>query len=655
VKFAAVLLPVALLAQTEASLPRLEQELERLAGVAGGVVGATAIHMETGRRVSIRGQERFPMASTFKVPIAVQLLTLVDEGKEQLERMVLFEAKDLHPGSGTLSDLFTKPGLALSVRNLMELMLLISDNSTTDMLLRQAGGADAVNARMHSLGIEGIHLDRSTALLIADAVGVENLPPEEQWTLEMFGKLMRQVPREARDAARQRFDADPRDTSTPDGMAQLLSRIYRKDLLKPASADLLLDIMKRCRTGDTRLKGLLPTGTEIAHKTGTISASANDVGIVTLPNGAGHLALAVFVKSSTKEPALRDRAIAEIARAVHDYFVFEPAAAPGRNYEAMADRIVSALHLKGGEHVRLRPDPGYFEALLPPLRRRLAAAGARETEKLDDAEIYLWLPLRPGGPQLPAAEREALRKWIDLGGARRQVHFHWGEGSVLPDGLYGEHTPALDAIDQAALDIDYAALGAAQDKPIAQLRSGIVRVRTPAGTDIRFRTGDRPFNKQDGDASAERATAARTRIDRDIELPAGVLRVAPIEETANGVIVIPEARFGEQSARGVRLEFRNGRIIRVEAQENLAAVEAYLTANGDAARRFREFGLGFNSKLTQPPGSRALAYYGYGKGIVRLSLGDNEEVGGKVRGGFTRWFFFPDAVVEVDGKLLRLE
>ena len=107
-------------------------------------------------------------------------------------------------------------------------------------------------------------------------------------------------------------------------MAALLERIYRKDLLKANSADLLLDIMKRCQTGQARLKGLLPVGTEVAHKTGTIGGSANDVGIMTLPDNAGHVALAVFVKSSEKEIPARERAIAEIARAVHDFFLFQP-------------------------------------------------------------------------------------------------------------------------------------------------------------------------------------------------------------------------------------------------------------------------------------------------------------------------------------------
>jgi len=309
------------------ALQRLEREITRLAKVAGGVVGVSAVHLESGRRVSLNGGERFPMASTFKVPIAVQLLTRVDQGEVRLDQMVQLQASDLHPGSGTLADLFNKPGLALSVRNLMELMLLISDNSATDVCLRLAGGPEAVTARLRSLGIDGIDVNRSTARLIADWAGVTDLPPESEWSPALFRVRLNAVKPEERKAAAQRFDADPRDTSTPEAMTALLERIHRQDLLKPESAELLVNIMRRCRTGEARLRGLLPAGTEIAHKTGTIGGTTNDVGVITLPDSAGHVAIAVFVKSSEKETAARERAIAEIARAVHDFFLFQPRAA----------------------------------------------------------------------------------------------------------------------------------------------------------------------------------------------------------------------------------------------------------------------------------------------------------------------------------------
>jgi beta-lactamase class A len=306
-----------------AALQKLEREIGRLTSEAGGTVGVSAIHIESGRKVSLRGSERFPMASTFKVPVAVQLLHRVDDGEVRLDQMVDIQPGDLHPGSGTLTELFNKPGVSLSVRNLLELMLLISDNSGADLCMRLAGGPEAVTARMRALEIDQIDVSRSTALLIAEWAGVPDLPPESAWTPGLFRERLRTVTPEARKAAALKFDADPRDTSTPEAMRRLLERIYAKDLLKPASAELLLDIMQRCQTGEARLKGMLPDGTSVAHKTGTIGGTTNDVGIVTLPENAGHVAIAVFIKGSEKENSARERAIAQIGRSVYDFFLYQ--------------------------------------------------------------------------------------------------------------------------------------------------------------------------------------------------------------------------------------------------------------------------------------------------------------------------------------------
>lgn len=316
---ATLLSTLAIHAQNHQSV--VEREIDRISQVSGGIAGATAIHIESGRRVTLRNTDTFPMASTVKVPLAVQLLTKVDNGELRLDQMIEIHEADLHPGSGTLTDLFNKGGLALSIRNLMELMLLISDNSATDVLLRLAGGGDAVTARMKALGINGIQVSRPTLGLISDAIGV----PDAQGgphTIDGYTTRSKAVTPEERASARARFEADPRDTSTPDGMAALLVKLYKGELLKPASTTLLLDIMDRCRTGNARLKGLLPADIKVAHKTGSILGTANDVGILTLPDNAGHVAIAVFVKNSTKSEADKDRGIAEIARSVYDYFLF---------------------------------------------------------------------------------------------------------------------------------------------------------------------------------------------------------------------------------------------------------------------------------------------------------------------------------------------
>ena len=153
-------------------------------------------------------------------------------------------------------------------------------------------------------------------------------------------------------------------------------------------------------------------------------------------------------------------------------------------------------------------------------------------ERLARTDIYIWLPAGEDAVT-PADQRAILAKWLDAGGGR-QIHFHWNDGTRDADGLPVTHTAAYDAAYVKALDIDYAALSRRQDEAIALLRSGDVHVTTPDGTDLRFRVGDRPFNKQDGDASKARMAQARVRVDREVDF-AGVLRVAPIESSVNGV------------------------------------------------------------------------------------------------------------------------
>jgi len=247
------------------------------------------------------------------------------------------------------------------------------------------------------------------------------------------------------------------------------------------------------------------------------------------------------------------------------------------------------------------------------------------------------------------------------GGHGRTVHFHWlGAydlgGSPLPT------TPDIARVyEHALLATDYDALGAKQRALETAMRSGIVRVVTPGGTDVSFRIGDRPVTKQDGDASAARAVKARNLIDREVELPAGAIRVAPLEESVTGTIAFPPSLWGGVRVEGLVLTFARGRVTAVRATSGRDAVEREIAAGGEAARSFRELALGLNPLLAIPSeGQRWIPYYGYGAGVVRLSLGDNSELGGVVRGGYVRWNFFTDATVSVgsdvwvrDGRLVR--
>jgi aminopeptidase len=333
-------------------------------------------------------------------------------------------------------------------------------------------------------------------------------------------------------------------------------------------------------------------------------------------------------------------------------------AAQALPYEAMASRIVAALQVGRGERVLLRVDPATMAPLAPAVRALLEARGAQVDvlpygsttafeALLARTDIYVWLPTQA---PTPADQSRALERWVDSGRGR-ELHFHWVDGTRDIDGLPAPHTPAYDRVYLDALDIDYRQLATHMDQAIARLRAGEVRVTTPHGTDIRFRVGDRPFNKQNGDASKAHASAGKIRIDRHVELPAGVLRVAPLEESVTGVLVVPSARFGPVLAEDVRLEFENGVAVRARARVGNEALQAFLSSD-PAASRFREFCLGFNPKLVVPRGESALPYYGYGSGVVRMSLGDNTELGGSVRGGVVRWLFFPDATVRVGADVI---
>ncbi len=307
---------------------RLNEELARIAKLAKGRVGMSALHLESGRHVSLNPTDSFPMASTVKVAIAAQLLHRIEQGQLSMMTMTELKPDDLHPGSGTLDVLFAKPGVQLSVQNLLELMIVISDNSATDILLRLAGGPRAVQQRLDALGIRGRSVDRSIIQLLADLEGVV-LPPADQWALGFYGRLGKTIKPEQAKAAVVAFNKDPRDRSTPDAMVNLLAQLYRGTALQPASRDTLLAVMARCRGGANRLKGYLPPGTVVAHKTGSLDETAtDDVGVITLPGDAGHIAIAVFVGYSTQPLADREQVIAQLTRSIYDYFLYQPTPQP---------------------------------------------------------------------------------------------------------------------------------------------------------------------------------------------------------------------------------------------------------------------------------------------------------------------------------------
>ena len=232
------------------------------------------------------------------------------------------------------------------------------------------------------------------------------------------------------------------------------------------------------------------------------------------------------------------------------------------DYPAMARRLVQQLALKPGERVLSVAHPGTFAELMPHVRYEVMRAGGIDLGVIDVLQepvpesfdpAVLQKGSRDARSQYKAMFRDvdaaimmpgantshpaylAMQDWLkdDLSErrGRRTIHFHWVEGSSAYP-IAGQPLPprfAIDALYQRALlETDYKALGATQRRFAAALKASDVHITSPTGTDLRFRTGDRPVNIQDGDASQARAAAGVVLIDKEIELPAGAIRVAPL-------------------------------------------------------------------------------------------------------------------------------
>ena len=248
------------LAQAQsAPLQMLEQRLAATAAENPGEYGIAALDLATGDVVSVNGNTPFPMASTVKVAVAATYLSQVDAGRRSLDDQVG----------------------GVSAATLMNAMLTRSDNHATDQLLAMLGGPATVNLWLHNHNLHGIRVDRTIAQLLAD----------------------------------RRDLRDPRDSSTPLAMLRLLQLIDSGEALSPESHDRLLEIMSRCVTGRNRIRALLPPGTRVEHKTGTLNGYTGDVAYVTLPDQR-RIAMVIFARGGDNRPAV----IATAARAIYDGF-----------------------------------------------------------------------------------------------------------------------------------------------------------------------------------------------------------------------------------------------------------------------------------------------------------------------------------------------
>ena len=261
-----------------------------LSGESRGTLGVGIELLETRERV-VAGTHRHPMQSVYKLPIAMAALELVDRGTLQLDEEVdIPTSMYVTPGQHSpIRDKFPT-GARLTLREILRLNTAESDGTACDVLLKLIGGPDKATAYLRRIGV------------------TEMVAATDELTI---GRDQR---------------AQYRSWSTPAGALSLLRVVHEGRVLSDTSHTLLMRFLTETTTGLKRLRGELPAGTLVAHKTGSsgsrngVAAATNDIGIVTLPNGQ-HLAIAVFLTDSRADEATRERVIARVARAAWETWV----------------------------------------------------------------------------------------------------------------------------------------------------------------------------------------------------------------------------------------------------------------------------------------------------------------------------------------------
>jgi beta-lactamase class A len=269
----------------------LRQQIADIAGNISGKVGVYAEILETKDTVSFNRDQHFPMQSVYKFPIAMAMLHQVDQHRFRLDQAIHVTKDDLigPRGVSPVRDQHPEGNFDMPLGELIDYNIRASDGSACDVLLRLLGGTAKANAYVHSLGVKQIAISTTEKV---------------------------QVPSEM---------IQYKNWSTPMAMTQLLKIFCQEPVLSDSSKNYLMHLMVTSRPGAKRLKGLLPAGTVVAHKTGTswttdgLTRATNDAGIITLPNGH-HLAITVFVSDAKASEEEREGTIAKIARAAYDHW-----------------------------------------------------------------------------------------------------------------------------------------------------------------------------------------------------------------------------------------------------------------------------------------------------------------------------------------------
>jgi len=295
----------------------LQQRLSQLAASFPGKVGVSVRNLETNEEAGINSDEQFPMASTYKVAIMVQVFRDAEAGRLSLTARVPLAETARRLGSGLLP--YMTPGLNPTIHDLVLLMITLSDNEATDLLLARVG-AKNVTATLRQLGIQDMRVDRSTEDLIGDWLSAANpnLRGVSGAELSAHPEKIPELSREETERADRSFIGDPRDHTSPKAMAELLTKIFRAQVASEKSCQDMLEIMRQQQLR-TRIHRYLEN-TTIASKNGTIGYVTNDVGIV--QTGPQHVVVSAFTLKANADVSTEqaEELIGRIARAANEYF-----------------------------------------------------------------------------------------------------------------------------------------------------------------------------------------------------------------------------------------------------------------------------------------------------------------------------------------------
>ncbi|MEP7340548.1 MAG: serine hydrolase [Acidobacteriota bacterium] len=302
-------------AKPASQMERLRAHLQEMVNAFPGTMGVAVRDIATGQMISINGDRPFPMASAYKIPILVEVFRQAEAKKFSLDDRVELTAEDRTLGSGILT--LMSSGLKPTIKDLATLMIILSDNQATDILLNKVG-AENVTATMRSFGLRNIRVDRTTFEMIRDYLALidEGANGKTKQQLMTRPRLDTATPERVAKADAE-FGHIIKDVASPQDMARLLEKIVKGEAASESSCQQMMTILNR-QQFNHRLPRYLPEGTSFAHKTGTIASTTNDAGVMFVRGHA--IALVVFTVDKRAGRGEVEEQMGRLARVVYDFF-----------------------------------------------------------------------------------------------------------------------------------------------------------------------------------------------------------------------------------------------------------------------------------------------------------------------------------------------